>query len=172
MTNEIVNRVANSGLITIDLAEYYHPGERIVFDLKDHLFQEMVLREKDFRTFINEHDWNEYTGKNIAIVCSTDAIIPKWAYMLLSSKLSPVAHKVVVGSPEELEKKLYEDAINQLDLSPYENGRIVVKGCGEIDIPESAYYLLVEKLTPLAKGIMFGEPCSTVPVFKRARTAS
>lgn len=167
--SEIINRVANSGLITIDLEELYHPGERVVFDLKPILFQELVLREKDLRNYIASTDWSIYQGKNVALQCSADAIIPTWAYMLLASSLTPYANKVVFGSLELLEATLFQEAINNLPLENYKDQRIVIKGCSHKPVPAFAYVALTEKLRPIAKAIMYGEPCSTVPIYKKPR---
>ena len=169
MSEEIVNKVANSGLITIDLEYYYHEGERVIIDIKDQLFQGLVLREKDFREYINTTDWSVYEGKNVAITCSTDAIVQTWAYMLLASTLQPFANKVVFGSLESLEQSLYQDVIDNLILEPYINQRIVIKGCSKKAVPIFAYTALTEKLRPISRSIMYGEPCSTVPIFKKPR---
>ncbi len=163
----IVNKVALSGLITFDLADLRHPGERVVYDMKDNLFQELILREKDFREFIKNHEWENYTGKNIAVICSADAIVPTWAYMLLASKLAPFANYFVFGDLEVLETALYIDALEKQDLTKYQDERLVIKGCGDTEIPTSAFMLITSKLMTIAKSIMYGEPCSTVPVFKR-----
>lgn len=169
MEETIVNRVTNSGLITFDLAEYYHLGERIIYDLKDNLFMGMILKEKDFREFLKEHDWTQYEGKNVAITCSEDAIIPIWAYMLLTLKLEPYAHCVVFGTPEDLEKQLMSEALRKVDFEEYIDKRVVVKGCGELPIPTGAYVELTRRLQPYVKSLMFGEPCSTVPLYKKPR---
>lgn len=163
----IVNKVAQSGLISFDLADIYPAGERVVYDIKDNLFHGLILKEKDFREFIKQHDWAQYQGKHVAVICSTDAIVPTWAYMLLANRLAPYAETVVFGSLETLETLLFDRAVNSLDIEKYRNERIVIKGCGEIDIPVSAYVELTSKLTKVAKSIMYGEPCSTVPVYKR-----
>ncbi|WP_207426465.1 DUF2480 family protein [Pedobacter sp. SYSU D00535] len=163
----IVNKVAQSGLISFDLADFYPAGERIVYDIKDNLFHGLILKEKDFREFIKEHDWSQYQGKHVAITCSTDAIVPTWAYMLLANRMSPFAATVVFGDLTALETVLFDRVLTSLDVEKYRDERIVVKGCGEIDIPVSAYVELTARLTKVAKSIMFGEPCSTVPIFKR-----
>lgn len=163
----IVNKVAQSGLVSIDLAEIYPAGERIFYDIKDNLFQGLMLREKDFREFIKEHNWESYQGKHIAIGCSADAIVPTWAYMLLANKMAPFAETVIFGDLKILETVLFERQMSTLDLEKYRDQRIVIKGCGEIQIPESAYVDITVKLTSIAKSIMYGEPCSTVPIFKR-----
>lgn len=163
----IVNKVAASGLITLKLENYYHQGERVVYDIKDNLFHGLMLREKDFREFIKEHDWTAYSGKNVAVTCSADAIVPTWAYMLLATKLKPYANELVFGSLETLETVLLTKALAKIDLSAFQDQRVVVKGCGEVDVPLSAYVEITSLLTPVVKSIMFGEPCSTVPVYKR-----
>lgn len=163
----IVNKVAQSGLLSIDLAEIYPAGERIFYDIKENLFQGLMLREKDFREFIKEHNWESYQGKHIAIGCSADAIVPTWAYMLLANKMAPYAETVVFGDLETLETILFERQVSKIDLEKYRDQRVVVKGCGEIHIPDSAYVDITVKLTSVAKSIMYGEPCSTVPIFKR-----
>ena len=169
MAEEIINRVASSGLISLDLEEYYHRGERVIYDLKDNLFMEAILKEKDFRAFLKEHDWSTYEGKNVAIICSVDAIIPTWAYMLLSLKLEPYANCVVYGSLENLETKLFENALNQMDFEQYRDARVVVKGCSKVEVPTAVYVELSRRLQPWVKSLMFGEPCSTVPLYKRPK---
>jgi hypothetical protein len=162
-----VNKVAASGLITFNLEEYLHPGERVVYDIKDNLFHGLMLREKDFREFVKTHDWESYKGKNVAIICSADAIVPTWAYMLLASKLKPYANEVVFGSLETLETVLFSKALAKIDLKAFEGERVVVKGCADIDLPVSAYVEITNLLSPVVKSIMYGEPCSTVPIYKR-----
>jgi len=166
MSNEIINRVTNSKLITIDLEDFYPKGERVLFDIKDWLFQEMILKEKDFRSFVNNHNWTQYQDNFIAITCSVDAIIPSWATMLITTKLTPFAKKIVVGNLELLETIVYQDIINQLNVSDFKNKPIIIKGCANKPIPTSAYIFLIEKVQPVAKSILFGEACSTVPLFK------
>ena len=166
---EIVNRVANSGLVTLNLEDYYPKGERIVFDIKDQLFQGMILREKDFRAFLKEHDWSKYADKHIALVCSVDAIIPTWAYMLLGIKLKPYAKRVVYGDLKTLEQVLYQEVLDNIDFSEYEGKKVVIKGCSDQSIPEQTYIEVAQRLFPFAASIMFGEPCSTVPLFKKPR---
>ena len=163
----IINKVAQSGLISFDLAELCPVGERVVYDIKENLFHGLMLREKDFREFVKEHDWSSYTGKHIAIICSADAIVPTWAYMLLATKLAPYAGTVVFGNLDTLETVLYQQEVNKVNLENYRDQRIVIKGCGEIPVPVSAYVDITGKLTGVAKSIMYGEPCSTVPLYKR-----
>jgi hypothetical protein len=170
MENEIINRVNSSQLVTFDLEELYTPGERVLFDIKTLLFQELILREKDFRDFIKDHDWAQYQNKFVAITCSVDAIVPTWAYMLLTSALQPYAQLVVFGSLPDLEARLFEDALNNIEWKKFDKAKVVVKGCGKIEVPVSAYLEVTNRLRPVAQSIMYGEPCSTVPVFKRKST--
>jgi hypothetical protein len=164
----IVNKVAESGIITLDLAAYVpQDGDIMVFDLKPFLFREMILKEKDYRTALQSHDWAQYSGKNIAVHCSTDAIIPVWAYMLAASYLQPVAAYVYMGTAEELKKELLARNINAIDTAEYADKRVVIKGCGDTPIPDSAYLAVTQHLRPVVKSLMYGEPCSTVPVYKR-----
>lgn len=163
----IVNKVAASGLVTLNLEVYYDQSERVVYDIKDNLFHGLMLREKDFREFIKTHDWAAYTRKNIAIICSADAIVPTWAYMLLATKMRPFANEIVFGNLETLEAVLFSKALAKIDLSVYKDARVVIKGCADIDVPVNAYVEITALLTPIVKSLMYGEPCSTVPVFKR-----
>jgi hypothetical protein len=162
-----VNKVAASGLVTLNLEEYYSKGERLVYDIKENLFHGLILREKDFREFIKTHDWSQYQHKNIAIICSADAIVPTWAYMLLANRMKPFANEVVFGGLEVLESVLFTKALAKIDVNTFVNERVVIKGCGDIAVPVSAYVELTNLLTPVVKSIMYGEPCSTVPVYKR-----
>ena len=166
---EIINRVINSSLVTLDLEDLYHPGERLVFDLKDNLYQELILKEKDFRDFLKQYNWQAYEGKNIAITCTADAVIPTWAYMLLSIHLQPYANMIVFGNLQQLEEKLFSKAISSLNISQYEGARVVVKGCSKYPVPVSAYVEISNLLRPVAQSIMFGEPCSTVPLYKKPK---
>lgn len=166
---EITNKVAQSGLITIDLGELYPAGNRVLIDIKDQLFQELILREKDFREFIKTHDWSQYKDAYVALTCSADAIIPDWTWMLLASALEPFAKKIVFGNLELLETVLFDEIISSLDIQPYKDARIVIKGCGDKPVPKTAYIDLTRKLQPNVKSIMYGEPCSTVPVYKKPK---
>lgn len=167
---ELVNRVANSGLITINLEDYFPQDEIVNFDLKDYLFKELILKEKDFRTSLKEHDWSQYEGKVLCVFCSTDAIIPIWAYMLVSAYAAEKSQQIFQGSKEQFIQHEMSKRIQQLDATVYEGKRIVIKGCSAKPVPNSAYLDLTAKLQPFAQSIMFGEPCSTVPIFKRPRT--
>jgi hypothetical protein len=162
-----VNKVAASGLITLNLEDYFDAGERVIYDIKENLFHGLMLREKDFREFIKTHDWSAYTGKNIAIICSADAIVPTWAYMLLANKMKPFANEVVFGSPETLEAVLFTKALAKIDVTAFAGERVVIKGCADIDVTTAAYVEITNLLTPVVKSIMYGEPCSTVPIYKR-----
>lgn len=167
MAEEIVNKVAQSKLVTFDLEDYYPKGERKVVDLKEWLYEGFILREKEFRKSLSEYDWEQYADTFVAINCSTDAIVPGWAYMLVTTKLQPYAKKIVQGSLEDLETSLYQRIIADLDVSDYADRSIIIKGCSHKPVPANAYLLLTEKLMPVAKSIMYGEACSSVPLFKR-----
>jgi len=167
MADEIINRVANSKLVTIDLEDYYPEGERVLFDIKDWLFEGLVLREKDFREKIKNFDWSQYQNYYVALTCSTDAIIPAWAFMLLTVNLEPFVEKVIIGDLEALETSIYQDIINQLVTSEFNDKPIIIKGCSNKPVPVNAYTMLINKLKPIAKSIMYGEACSSVPLFKR-----
>lgn len=166
---EIVNRVSNSALVTFDLESLYQPGERVWFDIKDLLFEGLILKEKDFRAYLKTQDWSAYKNKFVAVGCSADAIIPTWAFMLLALSLTPFARKVIYGSPEDLERILYTEILDQVDWEEFRGAKVVVKGCSKVKVPIQAYVDTVSRLHPLASSIMFGEPCSTVPLFKKAR---
>ncbi|HEX6180532.1 MAG TPA: DUF2480 family protein [Chitinophagaceae bacterium] len=167
MSDVIVNKVAESGLITLDLEKYYPKGEIVVFDMKDYLFMGLILKEKDFRAALQQLDWSQYQDKNVAVVCTVDAVIPVWAYMLVGSYLQPVAREIVFGSADELIKQVLLKNINQVDVTEFSDKRVVVKGCGEVPIGDYAYMAITQRLRPVAKSIMYGEPCSTVPIFKK-----
>jgi hypothetical protein len=162
----IVNRVANSKLRTFDLEEIYPEGKRILFDVKDWLFQELILKEKDFRYFVKNHDWSQYKNSFVAVTCSVDAIIPSWAFMLVASELTPIANKVVIGDLELLETVIYQELISFVDFKDFADKPVIIKGCADKPIPDSAYAFLIAKLQPIAKSILFGEACSSVPLYK------
>ncbi|NJO24724.1 MAG: DUF2480 family protein [Bacteroidia bacterium] len=167
MADEIVNKVAESGLVTLDLETYYPKGEIAAFDLKEFLFMEMILKEKDFREKLKAHEWNKYKDKSVAVYCSADAVIPVWAYMLVVSYLEPVAREIILGDEKELHKHLFLKNISEIDIGEFTDKRIVVKGCGETPIADFAYLEITKRLRPVAKSIMYGEPCSTVPIYKK-----
>lgn len=167
MSNEIINRVANSKLITLNLEDYYPEGKRVLFDIKDWLFEGFVLREKTFRKQVSEFNWSQYQDSYVALTCSTDAIIPAWAYMLLSIHLEPFTKKTVIGNLEALETSIYQDIINNFNVSEYKDKPVIIKGCSKKPVPQNAYIMLATKLKPIAKSIMYGEACSSVPLFKK-----
>ena len=163
----LVNKVAQSGLITFNLEDYYDKNERVIFDIKDCLFMGLILREKDFREFIKANNWEQYRNKNVAITCSADAIVPTWAYMLVASKLSGIANHFAFGDLNNLQNSLFQKALSLVDIEFYRNQKIVIKGCGNLPVPINAYVEISRLLIPVAGSIMYGEPCSTVPVFKK-----
>jgi hypothetical protein len=169
MSDVFINKVAESGIITIDLETFFPKEEIVVFDIKDYLFMGLILKEKDFRAALKELSLEKYEQKIVAVTCSADAIIPMWAYMLIASLLQPVCIDVILGTADEVEKKMLLQNIQQIDITAYMDNRVVVKGCGEKPIPEEAYLEITNKLRPVAKSIMFGEPCSTVPVYKKPK---
>ncbi|HTA82868.1 MAG TPA: DUF2480 family protein [Bacteroidia bacterium] len=164
---EIKNKIAESGLVSIDLKDFYPAGARAVIDMKDHLFEGLILKEKDFRAFVKNEDWSKYQDKYVAITSTADAIIPTWAYMLLTSELQPYAKKVVCGTPETLETVLFHETIlEKLKPEQYADKRVMIKGCGDVEIPASAFVDAVNLLKPFVKTIMYGEACSNVPIYK------
>lgn len=169
MSEIMINKVAESGIITIDLEQYFPTEEFVLFDLKDFLFMGLILKEKEFRQSLKELDLEAYTNKFVAIACTADAIIPMWAYMLLASLLQPIAKDVVFGSIQEAKKKTIIKNLQKIKKEAFTDMRVVIKGCGEHPIPEEAYLEITKILRPVAKSIMYGEPCSTVPVFKQAK---
>ncbi len=167
---EIRNKIAESGLINLDIAKFKPSEETILeFDIANHLWQGLILKEKDFRAFLAENDWTIYQDKNVFIYCSADAIVPTWAFMLVASKMQEIANYVTVGSKLDLQKALIEKAIQAFDVSNYNEERFIIKGCSDIVDPAFAMVKLTQKLQPIAKSIMYGEPCSTVPVYKAPR---
>jgi len=167
MADDIINRVAQSKLMVVDLEDYYPEGERFVFDIKDWLYEGFVLREKEFRQFVKDYDWSIHQNQYVALTCSTDAIIPAWAYMLLTMELESYAKKISIGNLETLETSIYQDIINTLDTELYKDKPLIIKGCANKPVPSNAYIMLSSKLKPIAKSIMYGEACSSVPLFKR-----
>lgn len=167
MAEEIVNRVAQSALEVINLEDFYPEGKRVLLDLEPWLYEGIVLREKEFRNFVSEHDWSQYDTCYVALTCSSDAIIPYWAFILVGLHLNKHAKKIVKGSLEDLETVLYEDIINSMDVSPYEGKPIIIKGCSKKPVPQNAYIFLANRLSSVAKSIMYGEACSAVPLFKK-----
>ncbi|MBX2925826.1 MAG: DUF2480 family protein [Chitinophagaceae bacterium] len=168
MSDMIVNKVAESGIVTINLEDFYPKQEIVVFDLKKYLFREMILKEKDFREALKTTDWQQYAQKIVAVTNTADAIIPMWAYMLVTSYLEPYATDVIFGDEKQAVQAIMVKHIEKTDPKEYEGKRIVIKGCGDIEIPEAAYIAITNKLRPVVKSLMYGEPCSTVPVYKTA----
>jgi len=168
--DEIVNRVAASSIRTLDLEQFYVPGERVLIDIKDQLYQGMILKEKPFREFIKTHNWSQYEGKFVAVTCSEDAIVPTWAYMLLTSVLEPFARVIVFGDLQDLESKIFFDALARVDWKQFSGAKVVIKGCSKVAVPVAAYVEATRLMRPFAASIMYGEPCSTVPVFKKSRS--
>lgn len=168
--SEIVNRVTNSPIITINLEEIYPREERMVFDLKPFLFQELVLREKDFRAKLKEIDWSQYENKWIAITCTADAIVPNWAFMLVATYLDSIALGYAIGDLRELEVMISEQCLKELDLESFVDRPVVVKGCSDFPIPLFAYGKIISLVQSHAKSIMYGEPCSTVPLYKKQKS--
>jgi len=169
VSGEIINRVTESGLVTINLEEFYPREEIKIFDLKDYLFRGLIIKEKDFREALKNADWNVYANTNVAITCTADAIIPVWAYMLVASYLQPVAKNIVLGDKKTLIEKLLLENVSRIKATDFSDKRVVVKGCGELPIPDSVYLQITSILMPQVKSIMYGEPCSTVPVYKKRK---
>jgi hypothetical protein len=167
MQDDIINRVANSKLVTINLEDYYPDGKRILFDIKDWLYEGFVLREKEFREAAKQFNWSQYQDTYVALTCSSDAIIPAWAFILLSVHLEPFTKKTIIGNLELLETSIYQDILNTLDVSEFKNRPIIIKGCSKKPVPQNAYIMLANKLKPVVQSIMYGEACSSVPLFKK-----
>jgi len=165
----LVNRVAASGLITINLEDFFPTEEVVVFDIKDYLYMELMLKEKDFRTALKAHDWDQYSDKHLLVYCSTDAIVPVWAFMLVTAYAAPHAISVFNGDEAAFYQQAFNNALANFNSEQYEGQRIVIKGCSNKPVPVSAYVELTRLLQPYAQSIMYGEPCSTVPIFKRPR---
>ena len=170
MSEAIVNKVSESGLITLDLEQYYPREEVVLYDLKDYLFMGLILKEKDFRESLKNLDWEVYKNKYVGVTCSADAIIPPWAYMLAASYLQPIAKDVIMGDEKEVHKTIFLKNIQGIDANEFTGQRVVVKGCGDTAIGEFAYMEITKLLRPVVKTIMYGEPCSTVPIYKKPPT--
>jgi len=164
---EIVNKVANSSLQVFDLEDYYPEGDRVALDISQWLLEGFVLREKDFRESLKNYDWSQYTNKHVALHCSTDAIVPAWAYMLVAISLNNVAKKVIQGTIEQLNVLIYQEILDGLDYEVYAGKPVIIKGCSRKPVPQEAYTLATQKLLPVARSIMFGEACSAVPLYKK-----
>jgi hypothetical protein len=167
MEDTIVNKVAQSGLVSLDLETYQFKGTIAEIDIKDVLFQGLLLREKDFREFIKTHDWEQYRNQAVVLYCSSDAIVPTWAYMLIANKLSGISNHTHFGSVKSFKEKYLLTALNTLNLADFAEKRVVIKGCGDGELSVAAYVEITDLLTPVVKSMMYGEPCSTVPIFKR-----
>lgn len=165
----LVNRVANSSLVTIDLEDMYPAGSIVPFDLKGYLFMELILKEKDFREALKSHDWEQYRGKNLAVFCSTDAIIPMWAYMLVATYATPFVEDIALCEPAGFVEQSFLKKIAALNPEDFEGKRLVIKGCSDKPVPPTAYLEITRRLQPVAQSILFGEPCSTVPVYKKGK---
>lgn len=163
----MINKVAESGLITLDMEKWYPRDETAVFDMKDYLFMGMILKEKDFREALKKIDWETYRDKNVAVTCSADAIIPVWAYMLVATYLQPFAKEIVMGDEKEMHKTIFLKNLSTIDIKEYTDKKVVIKGCGETPIADYVYMEITKLLRPVVKSIMYGEPCSTVPVYKK-----
>lgn len=172
MEKDIVNRLALSPLVSFDLADYYDDAPRIEIDIAPRLFMGMILKEKDYREWLDAENWQQYQGKHVYLHCSADAVIPGWAWMLLAIQLQPFAETIVMGNREDLEKAIWQKSLDRIDYSALEGKKIVVKGCGEIEIPQSAYVDLIVRLRSIASKLMYGEPCSTVPLWKKEKNAA
>ncbi len=173
MQDTIVNKIAESGIITLNLEELLPAtADSMVFDLKPFLFREMILREKEFRAALEEHDWSVYQDKVVSLTCTADAIIPMWAYMLVAAKLQPVVQEVFTGTVAATRDQLLLRAIERIDARDYTDKRVVIKGCGDQPLPSAAFAAITYKLLPEVKSLMYGEPCSTVPVYKKKKNAT
>lgn len=169
MADDIINRVAQSKLIVVDLEDFYPNGKRVLFDIKDWLYEGFVLREKEFRQFVKHHDWNQYQDNFVALTCSTDAIVPAWAFMLISVELAGISKKTIIGDLNALETALYQDIITTMPVQDYKDKPVIIKGCSHKPVPDNAYIMLSERLKPIATSIMYGEACSAVPLFKKKK---
>ena len=167
MAEDIINRVANSNLVVVDLEDFYPKGQRKLIDIKDWLWEGFVLREKEFRNYATSHDWSQYQNHFVALTCSSDAIVPAWAYILLTMHLEPYAKHIIIGDLEQLETTIYHDIISNLNIDDYKDRPLIIKGCSHKPVPANAYILLSQKLKPIAKSIMYGEACSAVPLYKK-----
>ncbi len=167
--SDIINRVAQSNLVTFNLEDYYPKGQRTFLDIKDWLHEGFILREKEFRAYVGEHDWEQYQDHYVALGCSTDAIVPGWAYMLVSVQLQPYAKKVIVGNLEYLETSIYQSIIENLDVSNFKDKPVIIKGCSNKPVPPNAYLWITSKMQSVAKSVMYGEACSSVPLFKKRK---
>lgn len=167
--DEIINKVEKSGLITLDLEDFYPKEPRMLFDLKDYLYEGLVLREKEFRENLSKLDWKMYENAYVAVTCTSDAIVPSWSYLLIANYLTGVAKLISFGTIEDLERDIFTEIIDKMDVDNYNDKKIIIKGCSRKPVPQNAYLLLIQKLKPIASSLMFGEACSTVPIFKKKK---
>ena len=172
MEKEIINKVAQSDLVAVNLEDFYLKGERVLFDLKGWLFEELVLKEKDFRERVSNYDWAQYQNKFVAVTCTADAIIPTWAFMLVASALNPFALKIIFGDLQKLEEEIFREQILKLNIEDYRGAKVIIRGCSHMEVPVSAYVELMTRLRRVAKSIMYGDACSTVPLFKSKDSAA
>ncbi|MXO34418.1 DUF2480 family protein [Apibacter sp. B3889] len=169
MMDEIINKVEKSGLITLDLEDFYPKEPRMLFDLKDYLYEGLVLREKEFRENLSQLDWKMYENAYLAVTCTSDAIVPSWSYLLIANYLTGVAKLISFGTLEDLERDIFTEIIDKMDVDSYKDKKIIIKGCSRKPVPQNAYLQLIQKLKPIASSLMFGEACSTVPIFKKKK---
>ncbi|QYN49984.1 DUF2480 family protein [Apibacter sp. ESL0432] len=169
MMDEIINKVEKSGLITLDLEDFYPKEPRMLFDLKDYLYEGLVLREKEFRENLSKLDWKMYENAYVAVTCTSDAIVPSWSYLLIANYLTGVAKLISFGTIEDLERDIFTEIIDKMDVDNYNDKKIIIKGCSRKPVPQNAYLQLIQKLKPIASSLMFGEACSTVPIFKKKK---
>lgn len=167
--DEIINKVEKSGLITLDLEDFYPKEPRMLFDLKDYLYEGLVLREKEFRANLSELDWKMYENAYVAVTCTSDAIVPSWSYLLIANYLTGVAKLISFGTLEDLERDIFTEIIDKMDVDSYKDKKIIIKGCSRKPVPQNAYLQLIQKLKPIASSLMFGEACSTVSIFKKKK---
>ncbi|WP_185149985.1 MULTISPECIES: DUF2480 family protein [unclassified Apibacter] len=167
--DEIINKVEKSGLITLDLEDFYPKEPRMLFDLKDYLYEGLVLREKEFRENLSQLDWKMYENAYLAVTCTSDAIVPSWSYLLIANYLTGVAKLISFGTLEDLERDIFTEIIDKMDVDSYKDKKIIIKGCSRKPVPQNAYLQLIQKLKPIASSLMFGEACSTVPIFKKKK---
>lgn len=167
--DEIINKVEKSGLITLDLEDFYPKEPRMLFDLKDYLYEGLVLREKEFRENLSKLDWKMYENTYVSVTCTSDAIVPSWSYLLIANYLTGVAKLISFGTLEDLERDIFTEIIDKMEVDSYKDKKIIIKGCSRKPVPQNAYLQLIQKLKPIASSLMFGEACSTVPIFKKKK---
>jgi hypothetical protein len=163
----IENKIANSGLVTLDLGDFYQNSKRVSLDIKPWLFQEMIIREKDFKEHLNQHNWTQYKDQLVCFYSSVDAIIPNWAWLMIANKLEGNCLRYYNGTPQQLNEILFSEAITAFDTTELIDKRVLIKGCGDKEIPPSAFSVMASKLLPVVKSLMFGEACSNVPIYKQ-----